>query len=331
MLSQKEILNKLLEPSTYPHETEKEIELIETNISWIFLTGSFAYKMKKEIKFGEVLDFSTLKKRLEACKNEIILNRRLAPDVYLSVEGINNDGILSDKGEPIEYLVKMKQLPQESLLSYKIKKEKSLRKETIKNIAKKIAEFHQQNIVYPEYSHYEDIFEKWDENFRTTKTYPNFPYDVKLEKRVYDYLVRNKDFWEKRKDLGKIIEGHGDLILSNIFELDEDDEIVIFDCIEFNETLRIQDVLEELAFLSMDLDFNGLTKQSELFIFTYLEETNDKMEPSSPFIQFYKSYRAYVRAKVYCSLSLQDISSSEKDQFLALTEKYRELASSYSF
>ena len=329
MLSQKKILNKLLEPSSYPHETEKEIELIETNISWIFLTGSFAYKMKKDIKFGEVLDFSTLKKRLEACNNEIILNRRLAPEVYLSVEGINEKGFLSDKGEPIEYLVKMKQLPQESLLSYKVKKEKKLRDITIKNIANKIATFHQQNIVYPVFSHYESIVEKWDENFRTTRTYANFPFDVKLEKRVNDYLRRNKAFWERRKDLGKIVDGHGDLILSNIFE--HNDEIVIFDCIEFNEMLRIQDVLEELAFLSMDLDFNGLTKQSELFLITYLKETNDNMYSSSPFIQFYKSYRAYVRAKVYCSLSLQDISSGEKDQLLSLTEKYRELASSYSF
>ncbi|MFW9853184.1 MAG: hypothetical protein ACFFDS_09585 [Candidatus Thorarchaeota archaeon] len=322
-------MNKLLEPSSYPHETEKEIELIETNISWILLTGPYAYKMKKKIKFGEVLDFSTLKKRLEACKNEITLNRRLAPDIYLSVEGINEKGFLSDKGESIEYLVKMKQLPQESLLSYKVKNEKNLRDITIKNIAKRIAEFHQQNIIYPKFSHYESIVEKWDENFRTTKTYSNFPYDVKLEKRVNDYLKRNKAFWERRKDLGKIVDGHGDLILSNIFE--HNDNIVIFDCIEFNEMLRIQDVLEELAFLSMDLDFNGLTKQSELFLLTYLEETNDKMLPSSPFIQFYKSYRAYVRAKVYCSLSLQDISLDEKDQLLSLTEKYRELASTYIF
>ncbi len=329
MLSQKEILNKLLDPSAYSHETELEIVLIETNISWVFLTGPFAYKMKKDIKFGEVLDFSTIKKRLEACKNEIVLNRRLAPDVYLSVEGIDKDGNLSNKGELVEYLVKMKQLPQESLLSFKIENEKSLRNATIKNIAKKIAEFHQKNIVYPDYSHYESIFEKWDENFRTTKKYANFPYDVKLENRVYEYLERNKDFWEKRKDLGKIVDGHGDLILSNIFEYD--DKIVIFDCIEFNEMLRIQDVLEELAFLAMDLDFNGLNKQSELFLSTYFEETKDKMEQSSPFMQFYKSYRAYVRAKVYCSLSLQDISPSEKDQFLYLTEKYRELASSYIF
>lgn len=329
MLSQKEIINKLLVPSTYSHETEKEIKLIETNISWVFLTGSFAYKMKKEIKFGEVLDFSTIEKRLEACKNELVLNRRLAPDIYLSVEKIDEYGNLSNEGEPIECLVKMKQLPQESLLSHKIEKEKSLRSTTIINIAKKIAKFHQQNIVYPDYSHYGSIFEKWDENFRTTKNYPNFPFDIKLEKRVYEYLETNKEFWKKRKELGKIVDGHGDLILSNIFEYD--DEIIIFDCIEFNELLRIQDVLEELAFLSMDLDFNSLSKLSETFLLTYLEETKDKMEPSSPFIQFYKSYRAYVRAKVYCSLSLQDISSSEKDHFLSLTEKYRELSSSYVF
>ena len=91
MLSQKEKVDLLSNPSTYPHETDVEIQVIETNISWIFLTGSYAYKMKKELKFGEILDFSTLEKRHIACENEILFNKRLAPAIYLEYVSLNSD------------------------------------------------------------------------------------------------------------------------------------------------------------------------------------------------------------------------------------------------
>ena len=329
MLSQKEIVNKLQDPENYPHETESKIEVLETNISWVFLTGLYAYKMKKNIKFGEVLDFSSLKNRQNVCNNEISLNKRLAPSMYLGVEIVNTDGQISSKGKPIEYLVKMKQIPQDSLLSNKLKDLGKIEELTIIRIAQSVADFHKKNIIYPEFSIFDSVYEKWDENFRTTRTYPNFPYDVDLEKRVYKFLKNNKNFWKKRKALDKIVDGHGDLILANIFEYDN--EILIFDCIEFNEMLRIQDILEEVSFLAMDLDFYGLKDLSDLFMQNYLKNIKDEMQIISPFIQFYKSYRAYVRAKVNCSLSQQDISKEEQKQLLLATEKYMKLASSYEF
>lgn len=329
MLSQKEVVNKLLDPASYPHETESEIKVIETNGNWVFLTGLFAYKMKKSIKFGDVLDFSTLEKRRIVCENEIVLNTRLAPSIYLGVEIVDEIGKINPKGNPIEYLVKMKQLPQDSLLSNKLKELGKIEENTIRKIAKTVAEFHKSNVIYPEFSIYDSIYEKWDENFRTTRKYPNFPYDKELEERVYKFLENNKDFWEKRKNLNKIVDGHGDLILANIFEYET--EILIFDCIEFNEMLRLQDILEEVSFLAMDLDYFGFNTLSDLYLQTYLETMKDEMNISSSFIQFYKSYRAYVRAKVYCSLSLQDILEKEKTQLIQTTKKYMKLAISYEF
>ena len=141
----------------------------------------------------------------------------------------------------------------DSLLSNIIQRDTILQNETIEEIAKTIAQFHKENIIYPTFSIYDNIYEKWDENFRTTRSYNDFPFNENLAKRVYKFLEDNQDFWGKRKENGKIIDGHGDLILANIFEVDG--EITIFDCIEFNKSLRIQDILEEVAFLSMDLDF----------------------------------------------------------------------------
>ncbi len=330
MLSQKELVNKLLEPDSYPHPTNEDIILIETNISWVFLTGSYAYKMKKEIKFGDVLNFSSVEKRKQACEDEIILNKRLAPSLYLNIEPINKKGIIDSLSDaPIEFLVKMKELPQENLLSNIVQKESTLKNQTIENIAKRIAQFHKENIIHPKFSIYDNIFEKWDENFRTTRTYDDFPFDEALANRVYTFLEENKSFWEDRKQNGKIVDGHGDLILANIFE--EDGKITIFDCIEFNESLRIQDILEEAAFLSMDLDYWNLKHLSDLFLETYLSEMEEEINEIMPFIQFYKSYRAYVRAKVFCSQSIQEQSTDKKMQLLKLTEKYMKLSSSYIF
>ncbi len=209
MLSQKDVVEKLRNPSVYPHEVLERINVIETNISWIFLTGKYAYKMKKSIKFGDVLDFTSLEKRHETIKAEIILNKRMAPDLYLSVEMVNSQGKIGLTSDPIEYLVKMVQLPQSSLLLNILKEKGSIDNNILKKIADEVSIFHKQNIVYPKFSIYDSIFEKWDENFRTTKTYLGFPYDGSLEKRVYKFLESNKEIFDKRKEEGKIVDGHG--------------------------------------------------------------------------------------------------------------------------
>ncbi|MCE7743336.1 MAG: hypothetical protein GOP50_12870 [Candidatus Heimdallarchaeota archaeon] len=325
----KEKVELLSKPSIYPHNTDLNIQVIETNISWVFLTGSFAYKMKKEIKFGEILDFSTLEKRCTACENEIVFNRRLASSIYLESVSLTSDFKISGEGSPIECLVKMKQLDQSDLLLEQVNKGKDISNELLVDLAKTIFDFHQKNIISPKFSVFDNIFEKWDENFRTTKSYPKFPFNEDLEKRVYAYLKNHKDYFEKRGEEGKIVDGHGDLILANIFKSDKG--VIIFDCIEFNEMLRIQDILEEITFLAMDLDFHEMAQKSNLFLSSYLKQTEENLTPDSPIIHFYKSYRAYVRAKVYFSQSIQEQSEQKKTEFVDLASKYMELSYTYRF
>ncbi len=329
MQSQEKIIEKLQSPSFYPHQTEEEIQMIETHISWVFLTGKYVYKMKKSLKFGDILDFSTLEKRFQACKNELVFNKRLAPSIYLEVVQINENLKFTQKGKSIEHLVKMKQLPQEDLLLNRVKNNVTLSEDIFVKLAKIIAEFHKNNTIQPDFSVYDNIYEKWDENFRTTRTYPDFPLDEKLESRVYNYLKKNKDFFNNRSSENKIVDGHGDLILANIFDFQGN--IIPFDCIEFNEMLRIQDVLEEVAFLAMDLDFHNLNDLSILFSDEYLKNTNSNFTSKSPILNFYKSYRAYVRAKVYYSQVLQEQPGESRDKTVELAKKYMGLASSYQF
>jgi len=329
MSSKSTVLDKLLSPEIYPHPTRDTITLIETNVSLVLLTGDFAYKMKKPVKFGEVLDFSTLEKRLEACKNEILFNKRLAPTLYLGVEYFSENGEIGGKGRPIEYLVKMRQLPQETLLVNIINETGKLDEKLILDLAKKIASFHKKNIYHPEFSVFDAIYEKWDENFRTTHTYDGFPEDMSFEKRVYDFLSNNEQFWLNRGKNGRIVEGHGDLILRNIFY--HKGELIIFDCIEFNKMLRIQDVLEEVSFLAMDLDYYGLSSLSDLFIKQYLAAVNESITYVDPIIQFYKTYRAFVRAKVFFSQSLHETEDAKREKQKELSLKYYELSKQYRF
>lgn len=329
MLSQKEKIKLLTNPSTYNHEVNSEIQVIETNLSFVFLTGTFAYKMKKKIQFGDILDFSTLEMRKIACENEVVLNRRLAPKIYLDVVSLTSDFKISGKGDILEYLVKMKQLKQSDLLQNRVNKGEKIPDELLIKLAQIMSDFHQKHILLPDFSVYENIYEKWDENFRTTLNYPEFPYNRNLEKRVFNFLENNKEYFEGRGKRKKIVDGHGDLILNNIFE--SNDEIIIFDCIEFNKMLRIQDILEEVSFLAMDLDFQKMKQKSDLFLTTYLEQSDEQLEPNSAIINFYKSYRAYVRAKVYFSQSLQEQSDQKKEDIISLSKKYMDLASTYNF
>ncbi|MBY9001123.1 MAG: hypothetical protein KGD64_09430, partial [Candidatus Heimdallarchaeota archaeon] len=217
MLSQKEVVEKLRSPTAYSHEVEEKIVVVETNISWVFLTGKFAYKMKKSIKFGDVLDFTTLKKRFESVKSEVVLNKRMAPDIYIGMEMVDFQGHVGTTSDPVEYLVKMIQLPQSSLLLNILKEKGAIDEEILQKIADEVSLLHQKNIVKPNFSIFDSIYEKWDENFRTTKTYSGYPFDARLEKRVYSFLEEHRKLFEIRKTEGKIVDGHGDLIVGNIF------------------------------------------------------------------------------------------------------------------
>ena len=329
MPSEKEIIEILHKSSTYSHEIKEKIKTIETNVSWIFLTGNYAYKKKKEIKFGDVLDFSSLNLRKKACEKEIILNKRLASEIYLEVVRLTEDGRINGNGDTIEYLVKMKELPQKNLLINIIKNQEKVDEKIFFNIVDLIKEFHYKNIIRDQISYYDEIYEKWDENFRTTRNYEGFPFSEKLEQRIYQFMEKNKRFWDTRYKENKVVDGHGDLQLSNIFIHKK--KIIIFDCIEFNVNLRRQDMLEEISFLAMDLDYHDLSDISIKIMKRYSQLIKQDFSKIKPVYLLYKAYRAYVRAKVHYSSFLFGEKKEEKEQNKMKSYKYMRLADSYEF
>ena len=332
MQAQKQVVEALLTPEAYPEEAGK-IELIQTHISFVFLTKNFVYKVKKPVNFG-FLDFSTLEKRRFFCEKELELNRRLCPSIYLEVVPINKSSIIkiNGVGETVEYALKMKRLPQEKIMTALLKENK-VGNETIDELAKVIAQFHakaQTSSEINQYGSLKIIKTNWYENFTQTRRYINqtlsqTEYEF-IQNKVNDFMENNKVLFENRINNNKVRDCHGDLHSGNIFITDK---ICIFDAIEFNERFRYSDVASDVAFLAMDLDFQQRSDLSERFIKTYMAYSEDQQ--LTKVLPFYKCYRAYVRGKVI-SFKLDDpsVSSKEKTEATKEARAYFELAADYA-
>ena len=332
MQAQKPVVDALLSQEAYP-EDPGEIELIQTHISFVFLTKNFVYKVKKPVNFG-FLDFSTLKKRRFFCEKELELNRRLCPEIYLEVVPINKSSIIkiNGAGETVEYALKMKRLPQEKIMTVLINENKVDNK-TIDEIAKKIAQFHskaQTSTEIEEFGSLKIIKVNWDENFSQTqkyidKTIPAVKFQF-IQNKVNSFMKTREPLFEKRIKNGKIRDCHGDLHSGNIFITDK---ICIFDAIEFNDRFRYSDVASDVAFLAMDLDFQKRSDLSAYFIEKYVLYSKD--EQLLMLLPFYKCYRAYVRGKVI-SFKLDDpnVSIEEKAAATKDAQAYFKLAADYA-
>jgi len=331
MLDQKQIVDALLRPEAYPGAPGK-IELIQTHISFVFLTEKYVYKMKKAVNFG-FLDFSTLDKRHSNCLKELELNRRLCPSIYLEVLPITNSKGLKvgGKGEVVEYALKMKRLPQDRLMTLLVKEDK-VDKKTVDDIAKIVVTFHSKAQVTTEISEFGSlkiIKTNWDENFAQTEKYigqtiTKAQFDHMKEK-IEGFMEKNKPLFQSRVANARIRDCHGDLHSGNIFITDE---ICIFDAIEFNDRFRYSDVASDVAFLAMDLDFHQKHELAEHFIKKYIAYSKDRQ--LTQLLSFYKCYRAYVRGKVI-SFKLDDKNITEKEKSAATTEAkaYFKLAYEY--
>jgi aminoglycoside phosphotransferase family enzyme len=308
--------------TAYEHPIES-IEIRETHISWVYLTGSFAYKVKKAVKFGDILDFSTLELRKQFCQQEIELNRRFSPDIYIDVFTINSEGKINQPGEIIEYGVKMKQMPEDCLMKNILMK-KAVTTSAIEKIAEVLANFHRNTEKVPERGKLKYIWEKWDENFRTTSQFRTE--SEEFQDQIFGFMRGNQGLFQERINDGRITDNHGDLCSNNIFILPNED-IKIFDCIEFNPLLRYGDLCEDVGFLAMDLDFWDEPQMSKLFIEKYVEFSGDEL--LLEIIDFFKCYRAYVRGKVYGFQGMNEPDSQKKDDLVTLSNKYYDLAKSY--
>ena len=333
-MNQSNMIKDLMHPSAYP-ETPKKITLAQTHISSVFIGDEFVYKIKKPVNFG-FLDFSTLEKRKHYCNTEVELNNRFSTGVYLGVYPVTFDGsnyAINGSGDIIDYAVKMKRLSDEDLLKTRFKKGTVIA-EDIKRIGKAIADFHRkskQSKEIDKFGNLDAVKFNTDENFQQTaefigKSITEEQYE-ELKNWTDEFYIEHKDLFTQRVQSGKIRDCHGDLHMEHICLTDP---IIIFDCIEFNDRFRYSDTASDIAFLLMDLEFNGgqmLSEQLCKYYLTYVDEKDDLIHS---LINFYKVYRAYVRGKV-TSFMLNDSAVIEEKRIQSknTAQQYFALAHSY--
>ena len=323
----------LLDINAYPEPTKK-VELVQTHISFVFLTDNFVYKVKKPVNFG-FLDFTTLEKRLHYCNCEVKLNRRLSPETCLGVFPVTDEGgklRLSGDGDVVDYAVKMKRIPMDKLM-IKLLRDGKITKEMIEKVSEKIAKFHANSDTSDEIDKFGEITSikiNTDENFDGTDKYIDVTITKEEFESIRDYTNNfyrdNEDLFIQRIKEKRIRDCHGDLHMEHICF---SDPITVFDCIEFNDRFRYCDTASDIAFLAMDLDFHGAADFSNILIDSYVRHSEDR--GVYDMLNFYKVYRAYVRGKVI-SFRLDDehISKEDKDAAIKAAKKYFELAESYT-
>lgn len=333
------LIQSLQDPAIYPHPVVS-VTLVETHISWVLLTGEYAYKIKKPVDFG-FLDFSSLEKRRHFCQQELRLNSRLAEALYLDVVPIYGSAqhpTFSPADSIIEYAIKMVQFPQYCQLD-RLLQRGELTQQHIDQIAEKVAGFHQRigkadtstpfgdpDIVqHAVLENFTAILTTADGNANPCKACAEAL--QRLEQWSKSEFKRLRDVLQKRKDEGYIRECHGDMHLRNIAFFNR--EIIVFDCLEFNEQLRWVDVMSEIAFLVMDLQDRDQPGFANMLLNRYLSFTGDY--DGLRIFRYYLVYRAIVRAKVDCLRARQsDIDASEKAQALNEFGSYVSLARTYT-
>ena len=297
-------LRQLLRPGAFPHPST-DIALRETHISWIVLAGEFAYKVKKPVDFG-FLDFSTPELRRHFCEQELALNRRYAPAIYLGLATItaDPDGLRFDgEGPVIDYAVKMRRFDESQLLD-NIAARGELDRPLVRAVARELAERQRDApVCHPRPGSDEPgspavLHAAMTQNFRQVREYRFGPEQQKQLNAVERWsLARYEELapmLEQRAASGLVIDGHGDAHLGNIALIDG--VVRLFDCIEFNASLRVMDSIGEIAFLSMDLEARGHSGESHWVLADYLEYRGDYA--GLPLLQLYRCYFAMVRAKV---------------------------------
>ena len=305
-LSQPSLLVALQQAATYAHPADDIVHL-ETHISHVFLAGEYAYKLKKPVDFG-FLDFTTPEKRRAACADEVRLNARLAPDIYLDVTPVcqsesgyhvRPEGCAACETEA-EVLVRMRRFPQEGLLDHLATTGK-LTPDIMTDLARQLAHFHATAARGPDIDRFgsiDSVRAPVLQNFDQTRPYIGRTVSAAAHARLRFwaevFLRTHTGLFAERVHAGKIVDGHGDLHLRNMCKLDG--RVLIFDCIEFNPALRAGDVMNDIAFLIMDLDHRAMLTHANHFLNEYLEQTRDYA--GLKLLDFYRFYRACVRAKV---------------------------------
>lgn len=294
-------VHELKNPECYAHPVD-QIRFVETHISWVVLTGFFAYKIKKPVKYSFV-DFSTLKKRRWFCEEEVRLNRRLAPELYLGIVPITGSPTnphIDGQGTPFEFAVKMKQFSAEQEI-HELLADGEKAEECISQLAERIANFHAHIEKAAEPSPYGKPDMVWQPMKECLKELPFHLLSqitqenlAKIEKWLQNEWRTLSEIFLHRKQAGFVRECHGDLHLGNIAMFEG--RFCVFDALEFAPRLRWIDVMSEVAFFVMDLEKHGRKDLAYVFLNRYLELTGDY--EGLRIFRLYQVYRALVRAKV---------------------------------
>ena len=334
----------LRQPSAYPHRVS-EVGFSQTHISLIFFAGDRVYKVKKPVDLG-FLDYTTLEARRHFCEEEVRLNRQLAPGVYLGVVPITRerDGSLRIGGDamPVEYAVEMELLPHERMMD-RLLDQGEIDNETMRALAALLARFHGEAATGPgvdEYGTPAAVAHNVRENFEQTAGFAARPggeapagartlsplLHAFLSRRADEFLASNLDLLERRVAEGRIRDGHGDLHAGNICLTEQG--LIVYDRIEFAARFRCGDVAADLAFVAMDLDFRGFRAFASYLVRCYAEHAQDL--DLEALMDFYKGYRAVVRAKVGSFAAIEnDLPAGERAGHRLDAMRHFHLAASY--
>lgn len=327
------LITGLSRSEAYPHPVDR-VEWVETHISYVLLAGEHAYKLKKPLDLG-FLDFSTLERRHYFCEEELRLNRRLAPDLYLGVVPVTGSLECPRIGRPgeasgsvLEWAVHMRRFPQEDLLD-----RRALTPEMVDLLAERLAAFHGEAPRAPADSPYgtrDAVLKPMVENINQVRARIRLPENAGRLDHIEAWTrMRWRELTpilEARREEGRVRECHGDMHRGNIAWVDG--APLIFDALEFNPALRWIDTASELAFLLMDLEEEGELASARRLLNRYLELSGDY--GALQVLDFYKVYRAMVRAKVLAirqgqpDRSASEIGADREEcaRYLALAESY---------
>lgn len=298
---QRSLIMAMLEPSFYPRRTS-EVDHLETHISHLFFVDDLVYKIKKAVRFP-FLDYSTLARRKFLCQEELRLNRRLAPSVYLGVLPISHENgswQLGNDVRPIEYTVVMRRLPERRMLHFLLGHNQATT-QMMRALAEVVVPFHAQAATGEKINSAGSsaaIRNLWEENLADMEPFLGRLFDLDTFAALRDFgscfISKHQDLLARRVIEGRIREVHGDLHCEHICFAPEG--IQIFDCLEFSPRLRYCDVASDVAFFVMDMESRGATELAREFLNRYQELADDY--GLSWLLPFYKCLRALVRAKV---------------------------------
>jgi aminoglycoside phosphotransferase family enzyme/predicted kinase len=321
------LIEALSAPAAYPHHVDK-VEVHQTHISVVFVAGSFAYKVKKPVNLG-FLNFSTLERRRHFCEEEMRLNRRLAPEIYLGIVPVSRAGsalIIEGPGEAVEWAVKMKRLPEEAALHNRLQ-HRRVGVETLTSLAGKVASFHDRaeaNEHISAFGRFDVVASNARENFDQVVPQVGTALSQAVFERLRalteEALAHLRPLINDRAERGVPRDTHGDLRLDHIYLFPNGDppaDLVIIDCIEFSDRFRFADPISDMAFLVMDLRFHGRRDLAWAFAEGYFRASGD--EEGRALLPFYVAYRAAVRGKVE-GFELLEKEIPESDRIAALAK-----------